>query len=394
MVKKTDIPHRRKLAEPITNLDEVEMVRLSLVNKPRDLLLFDIAIQTGLPVEQWLNLKVNQLQQLSVGDDFPVQSHGRGSDQTTIFNGVIKQSFDKFIRETRSNENDFLFSSRKGTEPLTLSSVSRIVKQWFDECGLEGKGGILSLRKTWETHFNERATSNPQTIRKKAGNESLSPIHIPTRQEVVYRELEKVILSGRIRPGERIISEDIAKRLQVSKIPVREALGRLEARGFISTKPNWGYIVNELSKENLEEILKLRINLECLAAEEALSIRDPDIIAKLEFNHDRFAVARSDNHSDQLLSTNKEFHFTLYQASKMPILLGLIDQLWDRVSPYYHILFRQSVKPNPVAGIHCHREILNAFKKGDNTGVIHWLKTDLIDSTNFVLNLFEIFGQK
>ena len=394
MEKETNTPKKRKIAKPIANLDEVNIVRSLLINKPRDLLLFDIATQTGLPVEKWLNLKVIQLQELSVGDVFPVPSQGRGSERRAIYNDIIKQSFNKFIRETRSNDNDFIFKSRKGTEPLTLSSVTRTVKQWFEECGLDSKGGILSLRKTWETLYNDQAESKPPPIQKKAKKESLNPIRILTRQEMVYKELEKTILSGRIRPGERIVSDDIAKQLNVSKIPVREALGRLEARRFISTKPNWGYIVNELSRENLEEILKLRINLECLAAEKAIINRNPDVTAKLEHYHDRFAVARSNNDSDQLLSTNKEFHFTLYQTSKMPILLGLIDQLWDRVSPYYHILFRQSVKPNPVAGIHCHRKILNAFKKGDSAGVINWLKTDLFDSTNFVLNLFEIFSQK
>jgi len=68
---------------------------------------------------------------------------------------------------------------------------------------------------------------------------------------VVYKKLETAILSGHIHPGDRIITEEVAQRLGVSKIPVREALRGLEAGGLISTKPNCGSTVTELSKENL-----------------------------------------------------------------------------------------------------------------------------------------------
>jgi DNA-binding GntR family transcriptional regulator len=108
---------------------------------------------------------------------------------------------------------------------------------------------------------------------------------------MVYKELETAILSGHIRPGERIITEDIAQRLAVSKIPVREALRRLEAGGLISIKPNWGSTVSELSKESLKEILQIRINLECMAAQKAAQTKNADLLNRLNIHHQQYSAA-------------------------------------------------------------------------------------------------------
>ncbi|MCP4631243.1 MAG: GntR family transcriptional regulator [bacterium] len=159
----------------------------------------------------------------------------------------------------------------------------------------------------------------------------------------------------------------------MSKIPVREALRRLEAGGLISTRPNCGSTVTELSKENLKEILQIRINLECMAAQKAAKSEDADLVDRLNIHHQQYSTARASNIADRLLQINKKFHHTLYQAANMPILLNMIEQLWDKVSPYYYILFRQSTKPNPVIGIRYHRKIINAVKRKDQNGVSKWI---------------------
>lgn len=272
---------------------------------------------------------------------------------------------------------------------MTLSSVSRIVKGWMKANKIEGPGSLLSLRKTWAFHAAENTRSMVSQENGPRGSDYIRPIRMPTRQEVVYKELETAILSGHIRPGERIITEEIAQRLAVSKIPVREALRRLEAGGLISTKPNCGSTVTELSKENLKEILQIRINLECMAAQKAATSKDADLVDRLNTHHLHYSSARASNIADRLLQSNKKFHHTLYQAAQMPILLNMIEQLWDKVSPYYYILFRQSTKPNPVIGIRYHQKIITAVKRKDPEGVSKWIEADLTDSTRFVLSIFD-----
>jgi hypothetical protein len=141
---------------------------------------------------------------------------------------------------------------------LYLSSVSRIVKGWLKANRIEGHGSLLSLRKTWALHVAETTPAPERRKKDYRAPDYLRPVRVPTRQEMVYKKLETAILAGHIRPGKRIIVEEVAQRLGVSKIPVREALRGLEAGGLVSTKPNCGSTVTELSKENLEEILEIR----------------------------------------------------------------------------------------------------------------------------------------
>ena len=389
MKKTTKKNEARGTARPIESADDIARIRQSLVNKPRDLLLFEMATQTGVPAEQWLKLKVDQLITLTPGDHLPLTSKGKSSKSTVVMNEILYRSFRKYVDEIKPLGKDFIFKSRKGSGPLTLSSVSRIVKGWLQANKIEGHGGLLALRKTWVFHAAENTSSTVSQENGPRGPDYLRPIRMPTRQEVVYKELETAILSGHIRPGERILTEEIAQRLAVSKIPVREALRRLEAGGLISTKPNYSSTVTELSKENLEEILEIRINLECIAARKATNSKDAHLMDRLNVYHKQYSTARASNVADELLQSNKEFHHTLYQAANMPILLNMIEQLWYKVSPYYYILFRQSAKPNPVIGIRYHQEIINAVKRKDPDGVSKWIEADLTDSTRFVLSIFD-----
>ena len=101
----------------------------------------------------------------------------------------------------------------------------------------------------------------------------------------------------------------------------------------------------ELSRANLEEILELRLNLECQAARKAVVRVSEDTIRQLLKAHKAFAVARRNNDADKLLKHNREFHMLIYRDAKSPVLLDIIKQLWDRASHYYHIMFRQSIRP-------------------------------------------------
>ena len=109
----------------------------------------------------------------------------------------------------------------------------------------------------------------------------LSPIQGKSLHERVYKELMGAILSGRIAPGESLTLEGISAELKVSLTPVREALRRLEAAGFICLGPNRRITVKELSPKNLREIYEIRLLLECFAAEKACQLRDEAVLDRL-----------------------------------------------------------------------------------------------------------------
>jgi DNA-binding GntR family transcriptional regulator len=385
----------KKAVKPLQDPKDIELIRGRLAGNSRDLLLFDMATQTGLPAKQWLQLKVKHLNGLKIGDSLPLRDGVKAIGGTPLMTAVLYQTFIKFINEKSPHQDDYLFQSNKGLGPLSLPSVSRLVKGWLKGAGLIGMSGLLTLRKTWSVHYRQFKPSPPKaTAGENHFDSDIKKILVPTRQEVVFKELEQKIVTGRLIPGQRLVAEEIANQMGVSSIPVREALGRLEARGFISTIPQKGSTVYELSRDNLIEILEIRLFLECLASERAAVRRTEETLNQLEAFHKEYALARKGDDPEKLLSTNKKFHHTIYQAANMPILMDMINQLWGRISPYYHIFFRQSEKPNPTSGIKYHNKIMEGMRRGDPEETCKWLKADLTDSTKFILDLFEIYSKK
>lgn len=384
----------KKIVNPIQDPKDLDSIRDRLAGNARNLLLFDMATQTGLPAKQWLKLKVKHLSGLEIGDPLPIRDGHKAIGRTPLMTAVLYKTFMKFMNENNPHEDDYLFRSNKGSSPLSLPSASRLVKSWLKAAGLVGVSGLLTLRKTWAVHYRQARPSQPKVVGERDINSEIKRIPVPTRQAVVFRELEKRIVTGRLIPGQRLVAEEVANQMGVSPIPVREAFGRLEARGFISTRPQWGSIVNELSRDSLIEILEIRLFLECLASERAATRRNEDTLDRLKILHKEYCLVRGGNDPEKLLSVNKKFHYTIYEAANMPTLMDMIKQLWNRVSPYYYIFFRQSEKPNPTAGIKYHDKIMAGMQKGDPEETCKWLKADLTDSTKFILDLFEIYGKK
>jgi DNA-binding GntR family transcriptional regulator len=379
-------------AKPINSLQSIDRVRKLLRFKPRDALLFELAIQSGLPITHLLNLKVKDLHKLEVGERLSFTSEAINRGLSVTINNNIRQAFNSYLEQLSPSEDDYLFKSRKGSNPLSIGSVSRLVKGWFKAVNLKDLNGILSLRKTGEYHRQAKQLSGLVPYGETNMNQLLKPLQIPTRQEMVYKELEKAIISGRIPPGERLVVEEVARQMSVSHIPVREAFGKLEARGFILTIEKRGNVVNELSRARLKEILELRLMLEGLAAEGAAVRCSEETISQVEALHEQYALARNGSDADELLRINMDFHLAVYKDSNMPTLQELIISLWGKVSPYYHIFFRQAEKPNPRAGIAYHQEIINALRNHDAEGVRRWTEADLKDSARFILELFDIYS--
>src|SRR5690625_4909447 len=86
-----------------------------------------------------------------------------------------------------------------------------------------------------------------------------------TKKDFVYKNLKNEILEGGLEAGEKIIISRIAKRFEVSEIPVREALNMLRIEGLIEFSPHIGAIVSSISTKDIQEIFEIRIELEGLA---------------------------------------------------------------------------------------------------------------------------------
>src|ERR687890_667813 len=147
----------------------------------------------------------------------------------------------------------------------------------------------------------------------------------PTSQEAVLGEIRRAIMSRELRAGERVRQEQLAERLNVSRVPVREALKVLEAEGQVTYQAHRGYTVVALSLEELEEIYLARSLLE----KEMTRAAVPELSAE-QIQHLESSVARMDNFADAgdvlgYAEANWDFHFALFGRAGLPRICRIIE---------------------------------------------------------------------
>jgi len=174
----------------------------------------------------------------------------------------------------------------------------------------------------------------------------------------VCNVLRKAILQGDFEPGERLIQEELAKALDVSRMPVREALRKLETEGLIELVPHRGAIVKPFNVQDIEEIYTLRAELESLAVSKSVGSIKQEDIQKLE---NLTKQMKKSIEAEEFVEANIEYHRMLMKHCSWKRLLSFIETLWNgfpQQTP--HMLAGQVDLSNQE-----HDEILNAVKDGD-----------------------------
>jgi DNA-binding GntR family transcriptional regulator len=155
-----------------------------------------------------------------------------------------------------------------------------------------------------------------------------------TLAEKAFSSIHDLILTGSLVPGQRLLIEELADRLDMSPMPVREALRRLDAVGLVEHVPHRGARVAELSVADLREVYEARLALEPLAirhAAERFTDEDAERAAAALARHVD-GYRRGD--AAAAWSAHTEFHFALYRAAGSRWLLRLITPLWESSERY------------------------------------------------------------
>lgn len=195
----------------------------------------------------------------------------------------------------------------------------------------------------------------------------LQRIETETLGRRVYNELRDFLIVGGLQPGERVTLKTLTEAVGTSPMPVREAVQRLAAEGALELLPNRAIRVPILSKPRVNEILRLRLMLEGLAVAEAAGRIAKAEIGSLEEIHEAFTIEMGNRDgSTRLFRLNKEFHFTIYRASGMPVLLGIIENLWLQIGPYLH--FSLGARGRQAASGYvtdAHKRLIEAMRRRD-----------------------------
>jgi DNA-binding GntR family transcriptional regulator len=175
--------------------------------------------------------------------------------------------------------------------------------------------------------------------------------------------LRQLILDGQLPPGQALRPADLAPRLGVSVMPIREALRILEAEGLVTFKPRIGARVAEIKAEDVEELYLVRGALEGLAARLAATNLTDAGLAELREAFDEMTAARACDDFDAFSQYDREFHRRQYAASGRPGLVKRILDLWDVGRRIYAIAPRTRESMDPA--YEAHRSILEALDRRD-----------------------------
>lgn len=184
-------------------------------------------------------------------------------------------------------------------------------------------------------------------------------------QEEAYRHVRHAIRMGVARPGERLVPEEIASSLGMSRMPVREALNRLAAEGLITMRPNRGAVVRNLTEQEIREVFEMRAVLEGLAASMAVQRVSADDLHDLEQLLEK--MQRSEASASDWITVHRQFHERLCSISDAPRLMHQISSLHSMIEPLMRIWMENSPSVSHVQ--HVHRDILETLRAGDAAAV-------------------------
>jgi DNA-binding GntR family transcriptional regulator len=173
------------------------------------------------------------------------------------------------------------------------------------------------------------------------------------------------VASGALKPGQRLVESELASLLDMSRVPLREALRILEAQGIVESTPHRGKRITEFDEEKIEQICEARIALERIALRDAVRAyhRHPERLARLDQIVETMEEAARRQSWLEISKADLAFHREFCVASGNPVVLTL----WDALARHVLIVFGHEIrseKDAAIVGPH-HRRIRKLLAKGD-----------------------------
>nr|WP_237499995.1 GntR family transcriptional regulator [Streptomyces sp. SID8379] len=175
-----------------------------------------------------------------------------------------------------------------------------------------------------------------------------------------YDTLRRRIVEAQLQPGERLVERDLAAELEVSRIPLREALRRLEAEGLVVLVPHRGALVSPFTPSDVRDLFDVRESLESLAAQLAAERSDAAGLARLKARLDAARSATDSGDRAAIATANAGFHTDIVELAANPLLTTMMRPLEARTL----WLFRLTAQRDPARQCVEHVELYEAIAAG------------------------------
>jgi DNA-binding GntR family transcriptional regulator len=187
--------------------------------------------------------------------------------------------------------------------------------------------------------------------------------YLPLR-DVVFNTLRDAILTGKLVPGERLMENQLAEKLGVSRTPVREALRMLELENLVELVPRKGAQVLDMSEKDITNILEVRSALEGLATSLACKKMTKEDLQQLKSMEADFEKAVADNDVEHFVDIDEDFHDLIFAATENDKLISIFRNL--RIQLYRYRMAQAKNNETSMSTIVAHhRSIIRAIENHD-----------------------------
>jgi DNA-binding GntR family transcriptional regulator len=155
---------------------------------------------------------------------------------------------------------------------------------------------------------------------------------VPTVRAIVARKLREAIMSGNLKPGQRLVERELCEMMGVSRPSIREALRLLEADGLVNTVPHRGPMVSTISLEEARQLYAARAVLEGFAGRECARLHDPAVVRKIGEALGRLKIALAESDMIAVLEAKTDFYAALIGGCQNAFIERMLKPLHDRIT--------------------------------------------------------------
>lgn len=205
---------------------------------------------------------------------------------------------------------------------------------------------------------------------------------LPLR-DVVFKTLRQAILTGELKPGERLMEIHLANKLGVSRTPIREAIRQLELEGLVIMVPRKGAQVASITKKSMSDVLEVRLALEKLAVELACERITEEQKALLEEKMKEFENATNSEDSRAIATADVAFHDAIFDATGNMRLGQMVNNLAEQVYRYRFELIKDKTVHKRL--VEEHRDIYEAILAGDTESATNAISVHIKNQENAII---------
>jgi len=202
----------------------------------------------------------------------------------------------------------------------------------------------------------------------------------------VYETLKQRIIQHQFRPGAPISEGVLARELEISKTPIREAIQQLEKDGFVENIPGKGAFVSRISIQDVRETFEIREMLECEAIKRAAARRDPEKLEAIRKDFERSGCSPQDGSPGQFRA-GEQIHVFIFETLGNQRLLEIYLRLSEHIARNRNYFFRHAHEGRPEESYREHLAILEALAAQDPARCEEAMRVHLRRSLEYVKSI-------